>query len=398
LRLADLLVSLGSSGNGSVDVVPSSGPVPVVLTRVFNDLGAAGTFGVGVDALPPDAALRTGERGVLLAPPDTSQRINVGVRSLSEGATVTFTVKSASGQQLKSLSRTYQASYFEQRSLSEVLNGFDFSGNESLSVTVTAGAAIVYGAVGDNRTSDPSLQIARPLTRPGRGAGELLTLPTIASLPGQFGSFFRTTAQLHNPTDATLAGRLVFHVAGTPATPGDPSLPYSLAPGRTVSYDDLLPAMGQAGSGSVDVVPSAGAAPYTVVRVFNDGASGRAGLSYEAQSYWDALQPGDRGIVLVPASLSAARLNIGVRTLGRAVQATVQVFSASGQRRLQLQKDWPADFFEQRSAQDFLDGNALTGGESIEVWLEGGSLFVYGAVGDNVTNDPTLQLAGHNTL
>jgi len=220
----------------------------------------------------------------------------------------------------------------------------------------------------------------------------------VASLPGQFGAFFRTTAQLHNPTDAPLSGKLVFHVAGTPATPGDPTFAYSLAPGQTISYDDLLPAMGRSGSGSVDVVPSTGAAPYAVVRVFNDGPNWRAGLSYEAQSYWDALQPGDRGIVLVPANLTAARLNIGVRTLGRPVQATVQVFSASGQRRLQLQKEWPADFFEQRSAQDFLDGYALTGGESIEVWLEGGSFFVYGAVGDNVTNDPTLQLAGHNTL
>ena len=39
-------------------------------------------------------------------------------------------------------------------------------------------------------------------------------LPVVGSTPGVGGSFFRTSVQLHNPTNAPMAGRIVFHQSG----------------------------------------------------------------------------------------------------------------------------------------------------------------------------------------
>ena len=42
---------------------------------------------------------------------------------------------------------------------------------------------------------------------------------------------------------------------------------------------------------------------------------------------------------------------------------------------------------------DFLDGFTLTGGETIALEVTNGAAFLYGATTDNVTNDPSVQLA-----
>src|SRR5262249_32874924 len=65
--------------------------------------------------------------------------------------------------------------------------------------------------------------------------------------PGAFSSLFKTGFQMHNSTASPMNGRLVYHLQGTSGTLADPSLPFSLAPGQTQSFDDLIPAMGLSG-------------------------------------------------------------------------------------------------------------------------------------------------------
>ncbi|MEO6325351.1 MAG: hypothetical protein ABIT01_10265 [Thermoanaerobaculia bacterium] len=392
---ADIFATLNQTGSGSLDILVTGSNAVASATRVFNDGGTSGTSGVSEDALPPGAALKAGQRGTLLGPTDVvAQRMNIGVRSLAAGATFTVTVHSAAGAVRKTLSKSVGASTYRQQSESDFLEGFSPASNDSIEIAMSSGSAFIYAATADNVSNDPSLQIARAAGRPGRNELETLTLPTVASTPGQFGSFFRTSVQLHNPTSSPLTGKLVFHVAGTSATPGDPSLAYTLAAYETKSYPDLLPALGKSGSGSVDAVPSAGAAPLVLARVFNDGGStGTTGLSYEALSYFDALRAGQRGVLLAPPSFATQRLNIGVRTLSRGANVTIILRPAVAfGNPLIIKRDYAADFFEQKSATDFLEGRVLTGNESIEVTVEGGALFLYGAIGDNLTNDPTLQL------
>jgi photosystem II stability/assembly factor-like uncharacterized protein len=160
--IADLLPAMGRSGLGSADIEITSGGVPVATARVFNDAGPSGTTGFTEGAMREDEALRPGQTGVLLIPPDfTVARFNVGVRTLEGGASATFTLRNASGAVIGSNTRAFPPDYHEQRDAVGFLGIVEVPPGGSVSITVNSGAAIVYGATVDNRTGDSSLQIAR---------------------------------------------------------------------------------------------------------------------------------------------------------------------------------------------------------------------------------------------
>jgi hypothetical protein len=155
---------MGLTGLGSLDVFADTGTAtPVFVVRVFNDGGATGTTGFNEEQIKPSDALLAGERGYLIAPPDSAlYRYNMGVRTLGSGATLMITARSATGAVTRTVTRTYPPNYFEQRDSGAFLNGAAVAANESLTIQVVAGSAIVYGATVDNRTNDPSLQLAKP--------------------------------------------------------------------------------------------------------------------------------------------------------------------------------------------------------------------------------------------
>jgi len=161
--IADLLPAMGLTGLGSLDVVPDTGTqTPLLVVRVFNDAGAAGTTGFTEEAVTPAEALVAGEQGFLIAPLDPAlYRFNVGVRTLGSGATLTITARNEAGTMTRTLTQTYPPNYFEQRDSASFLNGAAVAANESITIQVVSGSAIVYGATVDNRTNDPSLQLAR---------------------------------------------------------------------------------------------------------------------------------------------------------------------------------------------------------------------------------------------
>jgi hypothetical protein len=160
--IADLLPAMLRSGLGSADVEVTSGSVPAMTVRVFNDAGAAGTTGFTEEPMRAEEALRVGSSGVLLLPADLTRfRFNMGVRTLEAGAAATLTVRDAAGAVVTTVSRSLLAIYHEQQSADAFLGVSSLPAGGSLSITVSAGAAIFYGATVDNTTGDPSLQIAR---------------------------------------------------------------------------------------------------------------------------------------------------------------------------------------------------------------------------------------------
>ena len=160
--IADLLPAMGLAGIGSADILVASGTVPIVTARVFNDAGAAGTTGFTQAAMRPEEALRAGQQGVLLVPADlAAYRLNLGVRTLA-ATVITFTVRTATGSIVASIPRVFPATYHEQQAASAFLNGLPLPSGGSITVSVETGSAIVYAATIDNRTGDPSLQIAAP--------------------------------------------------------------------------------------------------------------------------------------------------------------------------------------------------------------------------------------------
>jgi hypothetical protein len=227
-------------------------------------------------------------------------------------------------------------------------------------------------------------------------APAMRVLAVAGSVQGSFGSFFKTSVQLYNPKNVSVSGRLVYHPAGASASAGDPSLSFSLAPGKTVSYADLLPAMGVAsGVGSVDLIADqTSPLPVVLVRVFNDaGSAGTTGLAEEAMSPDDALRAGTGGVLIAPPDVQRFRLNIGIRSLEQGAALTITVRDRDGLVVKTVPKSFGPSFFQQITSAQMLDGYVLAGGETITFDLASGSAFVYGATTDNTTNDPSVQFA-----
>jgi streptogramin lyase len=160
--IPDLLPAMGRSGLGSADIVASES-APAASVRVFNDAGAAGTTGFTEEAMRPQDALAAGRQAVLVVPADlTAFRFNIGVRTLEEGASITLTTRDAGGALLDSATRSFPAVYHEQQAADLFRHGHhETPPGGSVTVVVHSGSAIIYGATVDNRTGDPSLQIAR---------------------------------------------------------------------------------------------------------------------------------------------------------------------------------------------------------------------------------------------
>jgi len=221
-------------------------------------------------------------------------------------------------------------------------------------------------------------------------------LPVVGSVAGASGSFFKTSVQLYNPRDVAVSGKIVFHTQGVSGNSSDPSLAYSLQPKKTLSYTDLLPAMGIAGGlGTADIVPdSTSPLPISLVRVFNDaGAAGTSGLTEDSMSSGEALQQGDTGALLAPADIHKFRLNIGIRTLDQGVTMDISVRDADGNVVKTLTSSYDPTFFTQQGSSAIIGGYVLTGGETISFTITNGSAFIYGATTDNTTNDPSVQFA-----
>lgn len=214
-------------------------------------------------------------------------------------------------------------------------------------------------------------------------------IAVVGSTPGNFGSYFKTAVQLYNPTSSTISGRIVLQ-------PGEHSLAYSLAPGKTVAYDDLLPAMGvPTGLGSADLIPD-GDSPFPIatVRIFNDaGAKGTSGFAGEPLPADDAIGAGTTAALLAPADMQRFRLNVGIRTLD-ATTMTIIVRDRDGVVVKTVEKSYAANSFVQPTASALVDNYVLQGGESLSFTVTAGSAFIYGATTDNVTNDPS-QLFAH---
>jgi hypothetical protein len=159
----DVVAAMGQSGNGSIDVWAADGSAPVIVARIFNDAGAAGTSGfteslVKVADVPIPTMIGS-VTGVLLCPNIVSlYRYNVGLRTVNAPVHVNVTVLDSAGATVHAVSHDYPADYFVQTSVTDFLDGFVIGDSYSLRITFSGGGLIIYGATVDNVTNDPSAQ------------------------------------------------------------------------------------------------------------------------------------------------------------------------------------------------------------------------------------------------
>lgn len=161
---ADVAATFGRTGLGSIDVLTTqTSPRPLIVTRVFNDAGPAGTSGLTEEVIDPDGprVVNAGSTGFLITPSDTGRtRFNIGVRTLGAGASLTAILRATNGSVIRTITRTYLPNWFEQMDAATFFSGTPVGSNQSIAIIVTSGSAIVYGSTTDNTTNDPNIQFA----------------------------------------------------------------------------------------------------------------------------------------------------------------------------------------------------------------------------------------------
>jgi len=150
--IPDIVAFMGQSGLGSLDVVPSSGPPPRIVARIYSDNGTAGTAGFTMDSFAPDQALRRNVTYLMPVAADlTAFRMNVGIRTLEDGVTI------AINHGATSVIKTYAANHFEQGTLAAFL-GEQPAVNSLYRITIQSGSAFIYTTTTDNRTNDTTVR------------------------------------------------------------------------------------------------------------------------------------------------------------------------------------------------------------------------------------------------
>ncbi|HET7435848.1 MAG TPA: hypothetical protein VFN10_14165 [Thermoanaerobaculia bacterium] len=168
LSFPDVVAATGRTGLGTMDIVVAPGAAaPLFLSRVYNDAGNNGTSGFSSEAIDPNASgngsrvLNTGATAFLVTPLDpTRTRYNIGVRTLSEGATFTATLRDKNAVIVKKVTKSYGATWFEQRNVNDFFGTSPIGADHSIQINVTAGSVILYGSTTDNSTNDPAIQYA----------------------------------------------------------------------------------------------------------------------------------------------------------------------------------------------------------------------------------------------
>ena len=162
LSFPDIVSAIGASGLGSIDVIATDSYAPLVVTRIFNDGGSAGTAGFSEPLVRQgdNFVIESGHSAWLIVPADlTKFRMNLAFRSLSEGATVKIIAHGPDGSTAGSVTKTYAADVFDLESTSQILPGITVTPGGSIEVQVSTGRAIVGGVTVDNTTNDTLLQL-----------------------------------------------------------------------------------------------------------------------------------------------------------------------------------------------------------------------------------------------
>ncbi|HEX7155181.1 MAG TPA: Calx-beta domain-containing protein [Thermoanaerobaculia bacterium] len=155
----DLLAEHGLEGLATLDVVAATGALPRLTVRIYDD-GGDGTTGFTLPVVTPGDALSAGDTALLIAPADPiAMRFNIGVRTLAAGATLAIEVRDRTGATRHSVTRNYEAGWFNQVAAAGFA-GVPLNAGDYLAITVVRGSAILYGASVDNATNDPSVQVA----------------------------------------------------------------------------------------------------------------------------------------------------------------------------------------------------------------------------------------------
>jgi hypothetical protein len=158
--IEDVMANIGVSGVGSLEIIPESGPAPASLFSIHS-----GASSVVVPAVGMDNLITTGAQSAVKVPAEMNHyRVNVGVRTLTEGAKIWFCHHKADGTYLGGLDREFPPNYGIQMSAADLL-GVEITAEEMLMYTVKGGSAVIFVSILENNGAGSTLQVVRPFKK-----------------------------------------------------------------------------------------------------------------------------------------------------------------------------------------------------------------------------------------
>lgn len=219
-------------------------------------------------------------------------------------------------------------------------------------------------------------------------------IPVAGAAPGSGGAQFKTDVFMSCVTSSRCAGHLVFHPAGSSGSATDPSAAFDIPSNGSRTFLDLVgTTLGRSGLGSIDVMVRMNTtAPNVSARIYDDaGAAGTKGFTLEALRPSEALAPFFGAAVIATPPSGQYRMNFGVRTLDEPATVGYRLIGSDGLLRAARTRSYQGNFFEQVSVAQLL-GVPSQPGDTIVLFATEGRVFAYGAIIDNTTNDPSVQV------
>ncbi len=156
--LPDVMVSIGTSGVGTIEIVPARGDAPAATFRIAN-----GDSSFVVPAVEVDAVMAAGSHSAMKMPADSDRfRTNIGVRAMESGATIWICMHDADGTYIRGNTHYFGTNSLVQMPVAELMGG-DVTAGQMVMFTVNAGSAVIFATTIDNHGTGSTMQIVRPV-------------------------------------------------------------------------------------------------------------------------------------------------------------------------------------------------------------------------------------------
>jgi hypothetical protein len=153
---SDVMASFGTTGVGWLEIVPATDAAPASSFRIED----GGGNGVVVPPVSEANVLVAGSGAVLGTPSDLNRfRLNIGIRTLSNGVTMTIGVYDAGATLVRTVTRSFGTNYFAQFAAADLLGGA-IAANETLVFSIDSGSAVIYSSSAANSGGGLTLQVA----------------------------------------------------------------------------------------------------------------------------------------------------------------------------------------------------------------------------------------------
>ena len=388
------LFNLEPDSLGALKMVATTESV-IGMSRTYNIPAGetAGTFGQGLPAIRATEMIQGSEpqRIIFLSENDDS-RANVGcVNGSSEPVRINLGVFNAEGAFLET--KTMDLGPWSNNQINRVFRDYQ-PVNGYVDVWADADDALYYcyGSMLDNLTSDPTTIL------PQVPSDDISFIPAAALAAGLEGAFFSTDVDLNNAGSTDITYRLAWLPRGEDNSEAVHSEPFSLAPGASVRYANVLDEVfglepDQVGALAVE---ASGIDLLAMSRTYNLPSAKVAGTFGQELPGIPAdkmIVSGVKKRIIFMNENDDVRANVGCQNgVEQTVRVFIELFNSAGES-LETKTMDLAPWSNNQITRVFRNYSPVEAGY-VDVWTttEGASIYCYGSVLDNLTSDPTTVL------